>query len=380
MDRSSLPVLHSTRGSAARGVLIALVSIAILGATGLWLARSWYLNRPVTPPATGATVPGAGDAGEGGPGAGLPEDGIRPPDGAALFGIAPGDGFGAVARRLEREGWVDWAFPLRFEARLREWDRQITPGYYRYREGETILQLLERMVAGEIEEAQVTLPEGWRLDRMLETLADSTWVPVDAYRELADSAAWWGARGVPGPSLEGYLLPETYRVPRGESPERVLFRLIEAGTRFWEDSLQTRAESLGLDRAETWALASVVEAESAVPEERRRIAAVFWNRLERGMKLESDPTVLFALGRPPGRVLYRDLEVDSPYNTYRYPGIPPGPICAPGKASLRAAVDPLDDCDDLFFVARGDGTHVFSKTLAAHNQARRRIRRAASAP
>ena len=332
----------------ARRVAATLVTLVLLGAflaAGAWFARDWYLSQPVHAPVS------------------------------ELFRIEAGEGFGVVARRLERDGWVSSSFPLRVEARWQGWDTKLVPGYYQFHRGETIRELLDRLVEGRIEETLVTIPEGWRLPRILEVLADSTRMPLETYQELAASEELRERLRVPGPSFEGFLLPETYRIPLGETPERVVARLVDAGVAFWEDSLEAKAADLDLDRNEVWSLASVVEAEAGVAEERRRIAAVFWNRLRRGMKLESDPTVLFALDRPPGRVLYRDLEIDSPYNTYRYPGIPPGPICAPGKASLAAVVDPLPDCDDLFFVARGDGTHVFSKTLAAHNRAKSRIKK-----
>lgn len=326
---------------------VTLLALLLLAMGGVLAARAWFLGLPVE----------------------------RRHADADLFRIEVGESFGSVARRLEREGWVPAAWPVRVEARWRQWDTRVAPGYYRFRDGETVGGMLERLAAGAIEEALVTIPEGWGLGRILQTLADSTRASESAYRELAESAEFHARTQVPGPTLEGYLLPETYRIPLGESPERVLSRLIEAGREFWVDSLESRAADRGLDRNEVWSLASVVEAEAGVPEERRRISAVFWNRLDKGMKLESDPTVLFALNRPPGRVLYRDLEIDSPYNTYRYPGIPPGPICAPGKASLLAVVDPLPGCDDLFFVARGDGTHVFSKTLEAHNRAKFQIKK-----
>ncbi|MCA9754512.1 MAG: endolytic transglycosylase MltG [Candidatus Eisenbacteria bacterium] len=324
-----------------------LVVLALVAAGGLWFARARFLAAPVGPPNPGAE----------------------------LFEIRNGETFGSVARRLEASGWTEQSRLLRLEARFQGWDRRVFPGYYSFREGETTRELMERLASGKIEDTLVTIPEGWRLANVLPLLAESTKTPASEFERIASDPAWLDAQGVPGPGLDGYFLPETYRIPLGQSPERTLEQIVRPATRLWEDSLRTPASELGLDRAKLWALASVIEAEAAVAEERTRISAVFWNRIRRGMKLESDPTVLFALGRPPGRVLYRDLEVDSPYNTYRYPGIPPGPICAPGRDALWAAVRPEPGVDDLFFVARGDGTHVFSKTLSAHNRARIEVRK-----
>lgn len=304
----------------------------------------------------------------------LDEETRLPTEGTEFFQVEPGESFGSVARRLENAGWTRRAWFVRLEGRLRGFDRRVPPGYYDFRSDRRLHQVLSRLERGRIEDTLVTIPEGWRLDRVLPLLAEATRVPLLEFERVAQDPEWIAAQGVPGPGLDGYFLPESYRVPLGQNAALSLAQIVGPGTRLWEDSLAVPATALGLDRARLWALASVIEAEAAVAHERARISAVFWNRLRRGMKLESDPTVLFALGRPPGRVLYRDLEVDSPYNTYRYPGIPPGPICAPGRAALWAALRPEPGVDDLFFVARGDGTHVFSGTLAEHNRARQQVR------
>lgn len=339
---------HRLEEGRAVPLLLALAAALALLAAGAFAARHWFLDSRVGP-----LRPGAPDR-------------LR---------IEPGENFGRAAAHLAAEGWVRWSLPVRLEARWKGWDRRVFPGYYRFRPGETVGELLGRLARGEIEETHVTIPEGWRLEQILPALADSVWVPLERLTALAADSVWLAQERVPGPGLEGYLFPETYWIPRGEAAPRVLRQLLEPGVRYYDDSLRAAAAARGLDRRELWTLASMVEAEARLPEERSRIAAVFWNRLRRGMRLESDPTVLYALGRPAGRVLYRDLEVDSPYNTYRYAGLPPGPIDSPGRASLQAVVHPLEGCRDLFFVARGDGSHVFSQTLAAHNRAKARIRR-----
>jgi UPF0755 protein len=249
----------------------------------------------------------------------------------------------------------------------------VYPGYYRFRPGETVGQLLGRFRDGAIEHVKLTIPEGRRLAQILPVLAESTWNRVEDFEVLARDEEWLVELGIPGPGLEGYVFPETYEIALGEQPEEILRQVTAPSMQFYADSLQSKAGALGLTPNQVWSLASIIETEAVRPEERRRIAGVFWNRLRLGMRLESDPTVLYALGRKPGRVLYSDLEVDSPYNTYRAQGLPPGPICQPGRASLLAAVDPLPT-DELFFVASENGAHVFSKTLAEHNRARAQIR------
>jgi len=344
-----------------RGLRLALAALLLAAApiaAFLWIYTS-ELNRPVL--AGGAAPPPAAPAGR--------------LDPARVLEVRRGASFGQIARELARRGWIGRPWVARLEARRLGWDRRVFPGWYRPLAGETVRQFLARLGRGEIEQTVVTIPEGWRLERILATLADSAWVPLDEVRAAAADPAWLEAQGVPGPGLEGYLLPDTYRIARGTAPASILEQLLRPGREFWTDSLESPAARLGWNRRQVWTLASIVEAEAAVPQERARISAVFHNRLRLGMRLESDPTVLFGLGRPPGRVLYADLESASPYNTYRIAGLPPGPICSPGRASLRAAVRPDPACDDLFFVARGDGTHLFTRTLAEHNRARQLVRR-----
>jgi UPF0755 protein len=341
------------------GGVLALLQVVMIGA--FWLAYRSVLGGSLRIPSSAYAVPGT-----------------REPGHYGHFQVRHGESFDHIASTLKRDHWVRAVWPVRWEALHQGWDRRVIPGYYRVRPGESVRELLQSLAQGEIERTKVTIPEGWRLDRVLRTLADSTWVPIDSLNRKAGDARWLAGRQVPGPGLEGYLFPETYVIAKGESAGRVLDQLLKPGLRLWEDSLAARAGALGLSQAQLWTLASIIEAEAARPQERARISAVFWNRLRRGMRLESDPTVQYALGRQPGRLLYSDLEVNSPYNTYRVTGLPPGPICSPGRASLAAALHPDTSCADLFFVARGDGTHVFSRTLREHNRARQVVRRGAN--
>jgi UPF0755 protein len=180
--------------------------------------------------------------------------------------------------------------------------------------------------------------------------------------------------GVPGARLEGYLFPETYRFPRNSDPHLVLGRLVEEANRRFDQAMHRRAVELGMSRDDAVILASVIQAEAAVVDEMPRISAVFHNRLAKGWRLEADPTVLYAHGRLRGPVLHRDLEIDSPFNTYRVVGLPAGAIGNPGSAALRAALWPDSGRGEYYFVAKGNGEHTFSRTLAEHNRARNEIR------
>jgi len=182
------------------------------------------------------------------------------------------------------------------------------------------------------------------------------------------------ARRVEAPSLEGYLFPDTYLVPYGARARDAVDMMLSRMDRVFGDSLFARAAQQGMTPNQVLTLASIVEAEARVPDERPRVAAVYRNRLRRGMRLEADPTVAYAMGGYRGRLLYADLEVDSPYNTYRKAGLPPGPICSPGEAAIHAALYPAPDTSSLYFVARGDGSHIFTRTLREHLAAVKSVR------
>ena len=190
------------------------------------------------------------------------------------------------------------------------------------------------------------------------------------------SRAFVARAGVPGPTLEGYLFPETYRFAEGVEPAAVLLEMADRYREYWTLERRARLDSLELDERALVTLASIVEEEARIAEERSIIAGVYSNRLEIGMLLQADPTVQYALGEPKERLLYTDIDrvADHPYNTYTHAGLPPGPISSPGAAALDAALYPAD-VPYLFFVAEADGSHVFTRTNREHINARNRIRR-----
>jgi len=186
-------------------------------------------------------------------------------------------------------------------------------------------------------------------------------------------------RGVEAPTLEGYLFPDTYHVPFGAGAGDVVGQMLARFDDVFVDSLSARAAEIGMTPHQALTLASIIEAEARVPEERPTISAVYHNRLRKGMRLEADPTVAYAMGGFRGRLLYVHLETDSPYNTYKNKGLPPGPICSPGEAAIRAALYPRPGVGALYFVARGDGSHIFSMTLREHLSAIKQVRSGAAA-
>lgn len=292
---------------------------------------------------------------------------VRIPDGANVR---------AIADTLQRAGLIGQPHLFRLYVRMRGTARQLKSGRYRFPAAASWDEILADLERGAVVTVPVTIPEGFRLDEIARRLAAVTATPSDSILRLAEDGATARRLGVPGPTLEGYLFPDTYHLSEGIDPRSALETMAQRYRDFWGEQQRRQAEALGLDEREVVTLASIVEAEARMPEERPVIAGVYLNRIERGMLLQADPTVQYALGEPREPLLYRDIEAvaDDPYNTYAHPGLPPGPIGSPGAASLRAVLEPAD-VPYLFFVARPDGSHVFTETERQHINAKNRIRR-----
>ncbi len=295
--------------------------------------------------------------------------------GGAEVVVPQGAGARAVAHRLERSGVVDHPRLFAGYLALRGAEGRIKAGRYRFELPASWPEVAAVLEEGAVETREVVIPEGFSLREIAPRLARVTTVDADSLLALARDSATASELGVPGPTLEGYLFPETYRFAEGIPPRRALAAMVQRYRAFWGPDERARADSLGLDEREVVTLASIVEEEARVDGERPVIAAVYLNRLERGMRLEADPTVQYALDEPKERLLFRDIRsvADDPYNTYTRAGLPPGPIASPGAASLEAVLDPAD-VPYLFFVARPDGSHVFTRTLREHQEAKARVR------
>jgi UPF0755 protein len=294
-----------------------------------------------------------------------------PPDGEPVAFIIPsGASFGSVVDTLQTRGLVGQRFFFSRYARFKGADTQIRSGAYSLVPGTSWSKILTVLTEGRVQTEQMTIPEGFRLAQMAPRMADITNMAPDSVLAFltADSLdAYWE---VPGPGLEGYLFPDSYYLARGVPITVVTRAMVDRYHAFWTPERIARRDSLGMTEREVVTLASIVQAEARVVEELPRISSVYHNRLERGQLLQADPTVLFALGGYRARLLFAAMDsvADHPYNTYTHPGLPPGPIGAPGELALDAALNP-EESDFLYFMARTDGTHIFSRTLAEHNRA-----------
>jgi UPF0755 protein len=303
---------------------------------------------------------------------------VRPRTDAPVELVVPaGASVAAVVTQLAGEGVAPSPTASRLYITVLADGREPRFGTYRFEAGTRPWQALEQVLDGRVAMFRVTLVEGL-------TAAESTAVLVAA--GVGDPDTWDRLVADPTPvahlapnarSLEGFLFPDTYRLAVGIRPAQLVAVLVGEFEEVWNDLVAPSEAPWGtVDEVVT--LASLVEAETSVADERRRIAGVFVNRLRRGMLLQCDPTVVYALkrqGRWSGRLLRIHWQLDDPYNTYRYPGLPPGPINSPGRAALAAALDP-ETHEFLYFVARPEGGHAFSRTLAEHNRAVARLRRA----
>jgi UPF0755 protein len=291
-----------------------------------------------------------------------------------VFVVSPGETLLAVAARLEDSGLVRSRLAFQLLARWRGAAELLQTGEYEFSPALAPDDILTRIVEGRVLTYEVVLPEGFTLTQIAERLAAAGLVDRGTFLATARDPQTARKLGVGGEDLEGYLFPETYRLPRGLSPVDVARVMVEQFLQVWRE-IEPLARSMDFSMKDVVTLASIVEKETGAPEERSIIASVFLNRMERGMRLETDPTVIYGIPDFDGNLRRQDLENgDNPYNTYKIRGLPPGPIASPGRDALRAVVEPARS-DFLFFVSRNDGTHVFSRTYAEHTRAVERFQR-----
>ena len=290
--------------------------------------------------------------------------------------VPSGAALSEVADSLSVRGVIRAPSLFELYARLRGDDRRIKAGRYEFRTGSGWRIALGRLTRGEVQTVPITIPEGFQLPQIAERIAELTGRPLEAVSEFLNAPDLYVRLGVPGPGVEGYLFPDTYRFARGVAVEEVVEAMAAQYLSIWTPERRAQLDSLDLDEHELVTLASIVQAEARRVEEMPRIAGVYHNRLRLGWLLQADPTVLYALGGTRQRLLYAAIDsvADNPYNTYTQPGLPPGPIGAPGAAAIDAALSPVDDY--LYFVATPDGTHVFTRSLAEHNRAKAEAQRA----
>lgn len=292
-----------------------------------------------------------------------------------LFTVSRGQSFATIVDSLESRGIIRSRSLFVFVARVLGRTTRMQVGRYVFPSGISNLELVRVLTEGAgTLSIQVTIPEGLRATAQARILARTIGIDSARYMQLVGDAQLARELGIPARSLEGFLMPETYRFSWQPDEMEVVRRLVGEFNAFYTDSLRARARDLGWTTMQVMAMASIVEGEAMLDAERGRISGVYHNRLRSGMHLQADPTVQFFLDGAPRRVLYSDLKVNHPYNTYRNRGLPPGPVNNPGKASILAALYP-ERHHYLFFVANLNGGHWFTRTYAEHQRFVREYRR-----
>jgi UPF0755 protein len=333
-------------------MFLKLVKAALVAAVVLLLALTGWLVRELT-------TPGASGAG------------------TLLVEVGKGRSAHGIITNLRDLGVVRSALPLGLAYRLFYSTERFKAGEYQFAPPLKPKEVLFQVFKGRIYLQPITVPEGLTGREIAELLrpgdAEGQAAFVRAFRDVGLIADW----DPRAEDLEGYLFPETYRLPRRATEAELVGAMVAEFREVFDASRRARAAELGLSIRDAVTLASLVEKETALAEERPLVSAVFHNRLRIGMKLDCDPTVVYALelaGKYSGRLLFRDLKFPSPYNTYLNPGLPPGPISNPGEPAIEAALHPAPE-PFLYFVAQGDGSHYFSRTLGEHLDAVRRYQK-----
>jgi UPF0755 protein len=285
--------------------------------------------------------------------------------------IPSGSGPARIGEQLVAAGVVRDSNIFRAALMISGRARALKAGEYRFTQPMHALDVIDKIARGDVYKRLLTFREGLTIDEMSQVFEAKGFGTAAEFKKAASNAKLIGDLDPAARDLEGYLFPETYSLPRATPASEVVAQMVAGFRNALAPEMRTAAESAGLTIRQLVTLASLVEKETGAGNERPLVSAVYRNRMKLGMPMQADPTVIFALqkaGKYSGNLTREHLrELDSPYNTYKYAGLPPGPIAAPGRASLQAAAQPAD-VDYLYFVSRNDGTHVFASTLAEHNK------------
>ena len=288
--------------------------------------------------------------------------------------INHGESLSVISKKLLKKGVITNENIFEVATKIRGLDTSIPVGTFLMQNVKVNHDIINHLVFGNPERKKVTLLEGWNIKQTSNHLSKEMGFDYNTIVEIINNTSFINSLGIKSQSLEGYLFPDTYYFFEGENVNSVIKRLVKEYKYFWTDSNITKASSISLTQHQILTLASIIEGEAIYDSERPIISAVYHNRLKRGMKLQADPTVQYIIKDGPRRLLNKDLRIKSPYNTYLYEGLPPGPINSPGFKSLSAALYP-DENDYLYFVAKGDGYHTFSKNEKEHERAKRAFQR-----
>lgn len=288
-----------------------------------------------------------------------------------IIEVEKGKGAEAIARSLKEKGVIKKEWPFLLVYKLFYSPQSLKAGEYSFSLPLSTKEVLRMLTEGQIYLHPLTIPEGLTGKEISELLHSLAFVREEDFLEAFNQTEAISSWDEEAQNLEGYLFPETYFLPKGTSAEEIVSTMVSQFKDVIRVEWKRRAQEMDLSLREVVILASLIEKETSVSEEKNLVSAVFHNRLKRGMKLDCDPTIIYALkveGRFVGRLRYKDLKFDSPYNTYLYAGLPPSPICNPGRESLQAALYP-DKENFLYFVSKNDGSHHFSRTYREHQRA-----------
>ena len=288
--------------------------------------------------------------------------------------VRSGSTLNAISKQLFEKKIISNEQMFRWAVQIMGKEKEIPIGTFRLVDTQSNYDIIKQLVYGSPELKKVRLLEGWSVKQIAEHLNDVMGFEIDEILDIAGDHRFLRKHDIKASTIEGYLFPNTYLFFDGDSPTSVLDNVVSEYKNFWRDAFRDRARELNMTEHEVVTLASIIEGEAVYDNERPIISGVYHNRLNRGMRLQADPTIQYIIEDGPRRLLNRDLKIDSPYNTYKYKGLPPGPINSPGAESLKAALYPAEN-EYLFFVARGDGYHTFTTNEKEHNIAKKQFQK-----
>jgi len=278
-----------------------------------------------------------------------------------------------IAKRLKRKKLISSALLFKVMTVVEDKSTELKSGEYEIRRNMSPEKIMNMLVKGEVRRYSFTFPEGTRIENMAAILEKDGFVDKEEFLKIARDRDFIKSLGIDSISAEGYLFPDTYSFTKQTSARFIIRTMYKKLRKIITPEYEAKMKSMGMTLHDTLTLASLIEKETYLDEERPLVSAVFHNRLKRGMLLQCDPTVIYALKKFSSRLYRKDLKYDSPYNTYLYPGLPPGPICNPGEKSIKAALNPAN-VDYMYFVVEKEGRHTFSKTYSEHLNAVKKYR------
>ena len=288
--------------------------------------------------------------------------------------VITGSTLGEISKQLYEKKIISNEQMFRWAVQVMGKEKEIPVGTFQLVDTQSNYDIIKQLVYGSPELIKVRLLEGWSVKQIAAHLNEVMGFKPDEILDISKDYRFLKKHNIKDSTIEGYLFPDTYFFFNGDTPTSVLDNVVSEYKNFWRDAFRDRAQELNMTEHEVVTLASIIEGEAIYDKERPTISGVYHNRLNRGMRLQADPTIQYIIEDGPRRLLNRDLRIDSPYNTYKNKGLPPGPINSPGAQSLKAALYPEEN-EYLFFVARGDGYHTFTTNEKDHNNAKKQLQK-----